>query len=110
MLLPRNIKFIVSATENTTAISNVQNKLQDTAVFVQVNELIPNCANSLHDLEILWYGSLPLQIPELRDSESETVLYTLIAESDDLPSSQLPEKIRTAVKDSSLPFYIKVTI
>lgn len=51
-----------------------------------------------------------LQIPELRDSESETVLYTLIAESDDLSSSQLPDKIRSAVKDSSLPFYIKVRI
>ncbi|XP_065205411.1 NACHT domain- and WD repeat-containing protein 1 [Planococcus citri] len=82
VLLPRNIKFIISVTENTTAITNVQNKLQDTAVFVQ--------------------------IPELRDNESETILYTLIAESDDLSCAQLPEKIRSAVKESSLPFYIKI--
>ncbi len=49
------------------------------------------------------------QIPKLRDTESETVLYTLIAESDGLSSSQLPEKIRSAVKENSLPFYIKVS-
>lgn len=82
VLLPRNIKFIISVTESTSVVSDIQEKLRDTAVFVE--------------------------IPELRDSESEIMLYTLIAESDGISSTQPPEKIRSAVKDNSLPFYIKI--
>lgn len=44
----------------------------------------------------------------MRDSESETVLYTMIAESESISNSQLPDSIRNVVKESSLPFHIKV--
>lgn len=36
VLLPRNIKFIISVTESTSIMSTIQEKLRDTAVFVEV--------------------------------------------------------------------------